>query len=99
MYKLKRKSAENQIMKKTKTLLAICLFLALAGTAFGAAPMNFQNYELDTLLHNIEKPGEPIVTEDYIIFTAPVQNRSVGIAFDFENYQVIHPFQLLTSTD
>lgn len=86
-------------MKKTKILLALSLFLALAGKAFCAAPLNFQNYELDTLLHNIDKPCEPIITEDYIIFTAPVQNRSVGIAFDFENYQVIHPFQLLTSTD
>ncbi len=78
------------------TLLAA---LFMGGMGFAAAPVNYQNFELDTLLHNIEKPGEPIVTEDYIIFTANTQNRSVGIAFDFENYQVIHPFQILSSTD
>lgn len=98
-YKLLKNIADNQIMKKMKILMAVSLLFALAGKAFSATPTNFQNYELDTLLHNIEKPCEPIVTEDYIIFTAAVQNRSVGIAFDFENYQVIHPFQLLTNTD
>ena len=87
-------------MKKTKILIAaIALLLAGGAGLFSAAPVNFQNFELDTLLHNIEKPGRPIVTEDYIIFTANTSNRSVGIAFDFENYQVIHPFQILSSTD
>lgn len=64
-----------------------------------AEKTNYQNFELDTLLHDIEKPGAPVVTEDYIIFTADIYNRFVGIAFDFENYQVIHPFQILTQTD
>ena len=80
-------------------LMTLLAALFMGGMGFAAAPVNYQNFELDTLLHNIEKPGEPIVTEDYIIFTANTQNRSVGIAFDFENYQVIHPFQILSSTD
>ena len=80
-------------------LMTLLAALFMGGMGFAAAPANYQNFELDTLLHNIEKPGEPIVTEDYIIFTANTQNRSVGIAFDFENYQVIHPFQVLSSTD
>ncbi|MCR5253777.1 MAG: isoamylase [Treponema sp.] len=87
-------------MKMTKfVLMTLLAALFMGGMGFAAAPVNYQNFELDTLLHNIEKPGEPIVTEDYIIFTANTQNRSVGIAFDFENYQVIHPFQILSSTD
>ena len=79
--------------------MTVLAFILCEGMGFAAAPVNYQNFELDTLLHNIEKPCEPIVTEDYIIFTANTQNRSVGIAFDFENYQVIHPFQVLSITD
>ena len=59
----------------------------------------YQPYELDKLIHEIDGPCAPIVTEDYIIFTADVNNRSVGIAFDFENYQTIHPFQILMKVD
>lgn len=58
-----------------------------------------QPFELDKLIHDIEKPCEPIITDDYIIFSADYNYRFVGIAFDFENYQVIHPFQLLTRRD
>ena len=66
---------------------------------FAAELTNYQNFELDTLLHEIDRPGAPIVTDDYIIFTADIHHRHVGIAFDFENYKVIHPFQILTAQD
>lgn len=58
-----------------------------------------EHYEFDKLLHQINNPGEPLITEDYIIFTSPAKYRSVGIAFDFENYKKIHYFDLLTKTD
>jgi len=59
----------------------------------------YQPYELDLLIHNIEKPSAPIITDDYIIFTADISNRNVGIVFDFEDYKTIHNYQLLNSTD
>lgn len=87
-------------MKKTKILLSAALFLGLAVSGLNAAEStNYQNFELDTLLHNIEKPCAPILTDDYIIFTADMHNRFVGIAFDFENYKIIHPFEIMTHTD
>lgn len=61
--------------------------------------MNFQNYELDTLLHNIDSAQKPVVTDDYVIFTCDSNYRFAGIAFDFENYQTVHPFQFLMRTD
>ena len=61
--------------------------------------MNYQNYELDILLHDIEGPCGPVITEDYIIFTCDPNYRYAGIAFDHENYQKVHPFQVLTRTD
>ncbi len=88
-------------MKKIILAVSFALFalIAMPGNFFAVEPTNYQNFELDTLLHEIDKPGAPYVTNDYIIFTADIHNRHVGIAFDFENYKVIHPFQILTHTD
>ena len=88
-----------------KKLIVVTLLLAV--TLFGVGGMglyaedhsNFQNFELATLLHKIDKACAPVITDDYIIFTSEPNYRFVGIAFDFENYQVIHPFQVLTRTD
>ena len=82
-------------MKKKRFLVLAGVLLGLCTASVTAAEkMNYQNFELDLLLHNIEKPCAPIVTDDYIIFTADIHNRFVGIAFNFENYKVIHPFRL-----
>ena len=86
-------------MKKNKFLTILAVFCLWSGMLFAAPEVNYQDFELDSLLHNIDQPGEPLLTDDYIIFTADVNHRFVGIAFDYENYQVIHPFQLLTNTD
>lgn len=87
-------------MKAKKIIIGIvsAFFLLTAGS-FAAEAIVYQNYEIDSLLRNIDKPCAPVVTDDYIIFTADVNNRFVGIAFDFENYQIIHRFQVLTTQD
>lgn len=72
-----------------------CLLCRLSA----AEAANYQNYELDLLLHEIDKPQAPIITEKYIIFTAETNHRYIGIAFDFEDYKVVHPFQVLTNTN
>jgi len=87
-------------MKRLKFLICAAFLCSIAGLSLYAKDAtNYQNFELDTLLHDIDKPQSPIITDDYIIFTSDASSRSVGIAFDFENYQIIHPFQLLTSTE
>lgn len=87
-------------MKKfVKSILALSLF-CFATNVFAAETEEYlRPYELDKILREIKKPGAPVITEDYIIFTADPKNRYVGIAFDFEDYQIIHPFKLLNSTD
>lgn len=80
-------------------LLAVTLFRVGGMGLYAEEHSNFQNFELDTLLHKIDKACAPVITDDYIIFTSEPNYRFVGIAFDFENYQVIHPFQVLTRTD
>jgi hypothetical protein len=89
-------------MKKNKFLLVLSFLLTLCtgfNYLFAEEEVKYNPYELDKLLHEIEKPGAPVITEDYIIFTADPKSRYVGIAFDFENYQIVHPYTLLTVTD
>lgn len=88
-------------MKKYKFFAIAVALLAFTGinSLFAAEEIIYQPYELDKLIHEIEKPTAPVITEDYIIFTADTNHRSVGIAFDFENYQTVHPFKVLTQTD
>jgi len=86
-------------MKKLSLFFAIAVFFFSTTQLFAAELTNYQDFELDTLLHGIEKPGAPVITDDYIIFTAAPKYRYVGIVFDFENYKVIHPFEVLTKTN
>lgn len=58
-----------------------------------------ETYEYNNLINSISKVQEPIVTDKYIIFTQETGPRFVGIAFDFENYQTIHPFKIKNSRD
>ena len=82
-------------MTKRKFFIISGLFLIFSLTKISAAaPVEYQNYDLDMLLHEITQAGEPIINDDYIIFTADTNYRFVGIAFDFEDYQIIHPFQI-----
>ena len=80
-------------------LVALMVFACAANGFAKEKEIIYQPYELDRLIHEIDEPGAPLVTEDYIIFTAGTDHRNVGIVFDFENYQTIHPFQILMKTD
>ena len=74
--------------------------MALFSTSlYAKEEVNYQNYELDTLLHEIDEPQGPVITDEYIIFTCDSKYRYAGIAFDFENYTEVHPFQVLTHID
>ncbi|MCQ2597571.1 MAG: glycogen-binding domain-containing protein [Treponema sp.] len=82
-------------MKRVKIFAAsLCLFFC-AAAAFASEAVEIKPYFYDKLIREIEKPQAPVVTDDYIVFTADASNRFVGVAFDFENFQTIHPFQIL----
>jgi len=86
-------------MKKNFVLISLLLIAFCVQSAFSAEKVIYQDFELDKLIHDIEKPQAPVITDDYIIFTSDCDYRFVGIAFDFEDYQIIHPFQILTRKD
>ncbi len=67
--------------------------------AFAAETEGLKSYFYDKIIHEIDHVQAPVITDDYIVFTADSSNRFVGIAFDFENFQTIHPFQILTAYD
>ncbi len=76
----------------------ILVLLLLSSTfLFSLDVEQFKNeqYVLDSLLEKIKNPGEPIISGDYIIFTSYSDIRHTGIAFDYEDYKVIHTFKNL----
>lgn len=85
-------------MKRGKFLLA-ALSLLCCGRIFAAEEVKYEPYFYDYAVHQIEKAGAPIVSDDFIIFTAEPDYRYVGIAFDFEGYKEIHPFEILKFYD
>lgn len=86
-------------MKRLKILTAsICMFLNTL-FVFASDAEGLKKYFYDKIIHEIDHVQAPVITDDYIVFTADSSNRFVGIAFDFENFQTIHPFQILKTYD
>ena len=56
-------------------------------------------YDYKTLVLSIGYPSEPLVNEQTIIFTQENKFRFAGIAFDFEDYKTIHPYQIRKTED
>ncbi|MBD5404126.1 MAG: isoamylase [Treponema sp.] len=56
-------------------------------------------YEYNNIIHRLEKVQSPIVTNDYIIFTQEIGHRFAGIAFDFENYSIVHKYMKQINRD
>ena len=75
-----------------KRILFLSLFFTLSVANFFAKeiPIEKDLYEYNNIVATLTKPSSPVVSENYIIFTAEASPRFVGIAFDFENYQTIH---------
>lgn len=83
-------------MKLRKFLLISIFFSCLTSVIYSAEEVNYQPFELDKLLHEISEPGEPKITDEYIIFTADKKYANVGIAFSHENYKKVHSFSVFS---
>lgn len=85
-------------MRKTIFFLFFMTFLPVVfaiDTAYGAAD-EITSYTKEKLITQIEKPQSPFVKDNFIVFTADKNARFVGIAFEYENFRIIHPFQRLS---
>lgn len=56
-------------------------------------------YEYNNIVTKLEKATQPVVSDNYIVFTENPGPRFVGIVFDFENYKTIHPYQIHKTYD
>src|SRR5574344_64139 len=95
-------------MNRRIFLLALLSVVAVHFSVFGAtkskskaelASLAVDNSAYDTLALSIDGLSAPYVKGNYAIFTAEKGARFVGIAFDFENFRIIHPFKLRTIRD
>ncbi len=79
-------------MKKSIFLFGfLCIF---ASYIFAAEDIPSDTYEYDLTVTSITEVREPYISGNYIVFTAPNTVRTVGIAFDFEDFKKIHNFKL-----
>jgi hypothetical protein len=80
-----------------KTVAFILLFTFAA--VFAGAD-DWETYELIDRLLALPGPGAPVIFEDFVIFTAPSNLRTVGVAFAHENFASTYWFrQLLITQD
>lgn len=62
-------------------------------------PIIKDTYEYDLIATSIKGVSEPQIVGDYIVFTAEHTSRTVGIAFDFENFSKIHSYKIRKTYD
>jgi len=86
-----------------KKKLSFFLFLAISFSIFAAekkieptTAKDIADYARSKIIDQIEQPCPPYVQDGYLIFTADKSARFVGIAFGYENFRIIHPFQRLS---
>ena len=78
------------------------IYLALVAALCVAIPSwggQIEQTQYTKLVSRISRVQGPIVDGKYVIFTAEGSARFTGIAFDFESYRTIHPFQRIVRRD
>lgn len=85
-------------MKKS-LLFAAALFLAIAGAAAEKTVESPYSFEYRDIAQKLQGPSAPFEKDGCVVFSAELGPRYVGIAFDFENYQIIHPFMRKSAYD
>lgn len=84
-------------MKKLNLFLACAIFCA--GASFAAKEKDVPlveskySFEYRETAQKLREPKAPFEQDGLIVFSAQEGPHYVGIAFDFENFQKIHPFQ------
>ncbi len=91
-------NSDNMGMKKS-ILFAAALLLAVAGAAAEKTVESPYSFEYREIAQKLQGPCAPFEKDGCIVFSAELGPRYVGIAFDFENYQIIHPFMRKSTYD
>lgn len=78
---------------------ALFFFAAILSSSLFAFENISDTYLFNTTVLEIAKVSMPYEKDDYIVFTHDNSARSVGIAFDFEDYKIIHQFKVRKIVD
>lgn len=84
-------------MKKA-FLISIIIFL-FSNSVFCKELPKEDTYSYDILVSEISGVQKPKIIGNHVIFTSSSNAKSVGIAFDFENFTKIHSFSLRKTYD
>lgn len=85
-------------MRKFVSRLVSLILLALAILPIYAQEDD-DSYTYSKLILSLRGTGAPYIKDGYVVFTAELGPRNIGIAFDFENYSVVHPFEIRRTYD
>lgn len=89
-------------MKKAIFIIIFILtaFFAIGEEVIKTPEQEQEEYEYNNLVTQLTETTDiPAVTQKYITFTHDFGARFAGIAFDFEGYRIVHPFQNRINTD
>ena len=81
-------------MKKILILMGFLTLFATSASFTKETAAKPDTYEYDLTLSEITGVKEPYINGNFIVFTAPVNANSIGIAFDFEEFRQIHYYHL-----
>ena len=84
---------DKKIFRSMAAALLMLLVPSLTLTAEGRHPQTDEEADYANLVTSINKVCAPYMKDGYVVFTADKDARFVGIAFDFENFGTIHPYQ------
>ncbi len=94
--------AENRYMKRSLFVFsatAILLFSSVCNIFADAKFSESDSYEYNNIVSQLNEASAPQVLDEYVVFTQSSGPRFIGIAFDFEDYNVVHPYQLHSNRD
>ena len=80
-------------MKKFAVFTFFAFFVLISASAKKDEPKK-DTYDYDNLVTSVRGVRSPLISDEYILFTAEKNARNVGIAFDFENFSKIHAFSM-----
>ena len=78
--------------KLFRTLVFVFSLFTLPVLTAAAAETAEPDSEYTDLVTSITQVTAPYIKGDYLIFTAKPDSRFVGIAFDFEEFNKVHPY-------
>ncbi len=90
---------DKKLLHVAALFLSFAVFALPSFAADKKAPLTDEEAEQAEIVTRLTKVKEPYLDGNNLIFTAGDKARFVGIAFDFEDFHVIHPYRRYNTYD